>query len=152
MNQYHNLPQPNEHYTPKWIFDALGVRFDLDVAAPIDNKGSHCPADKFYTINDDGLSQDWHGRVWCNPPFRNATQWANKFMDHYNGIGIFPNSNAYWVDRLWNSNLAIIKLPYKTFYERPDGSAKRIMYTTYLIAAGVENVGALYKSGIGKVR
>jgi hypothetical protein len=24
----------DEQYTPKWIFDALGVEFDLDVCAP----------------------------------------------------------------------------------------------------------------------
>jgi len=152
MNQYHNLPQPNEHYTPKWVFDKLALKFDLDVAAPIDNKGSHCPAHKYYTMLDDGLAQPWFGRVWCNPPFRKASDWANRFMDHNNGVGIFPNSNAYWVDRLWDSELAIIKLPYKTFYERPDGSSKRIMYTTYLIAAGETNITALKDSGIGKLR
>jgi len=152
MNQYHNLPQPNEHYTPKWVFDKLALKFNLDVAAPIDNKGSHCPADKYYTMLDDGLAHPWFGRVWCNPPFRKASDWANRFMDHNNGVGIFPNSNAYWVDRLWDSELAIVKLPYKTFYERPDGSSKRIMYTTYLIAAGETNITALKYSGIGKLR
>ena len=152
MNQYHNLPVPNEHYTPKWVFDALNITFDLDVAAPLGNKGSHCPASNYYTMEDDGLIKPWFGRVWCNPPFRKASDWANKFMDHNNGIGIFPNSNAYWVDRLWNSDLSIIKLPYKTFYERPDGTSKRIMYTTYLVAAGETNVTALKMSDIGKIR
>lgn len=152
MNQYHNLPAPNEHYTPKWVFDKLKLTFDLDVAAPLSNKGSHCPANKFYTMEDDGLSQEWVGRVWCNPPFKKASDWANKFMDHNNGVGIFPNSNAYWVDRLWESDLGIVKLPYKTFYERPDGTAKRIMYTTYLVAAGESNITALKNSEIGKMR
>ena len=131
MNQHHNLPQPNEHYTPKWIFDALNIVFDLDVAGPIDATNSHVPCKKRYTINDDGLIQPWFGKVWCNPPVAKATLWANKFLDHNNGFGIFPNSNAYWVDRLWESEASIIKLPYKTFYGRPDGTSKRIMYTTY---------------------
>ena len=152
LNQYHDLPQPNEHYTPKWVFDALGLTFDLDVAAPYKNKGSHVPALSYLTKEDDGLSKDWYGRVWCNPPFAKATLWANKFLDHGWGVGIFPNSNAYWVDRLWDSDAAIIKLPYKTFYERPDGTSKRIMYTTYLVAVGLENVEALHQSGIAKVR
>jgi hypothetical protein len=152
MNQYHDLPLPNEHYTPKWVFDKLGLQFDLDVAAPIDNIGSHVPAFNYFTKNDNGLEQNWYGRVWCNPPFAKATLWANKFLDHNNGVGIFPNSNAYWVDRVWDSDAAIVKLPYKMFYERPDGSSKRIMYTTYLIAVGVENINALRQSGIAKVR
>jgi hypothetical protein len=152
MNQYHNLPLPNEHYTPKWIFDKLNVSFDLDVAAPMDNVGSNVPALSYFTKNDDGLQQKWFGKVWCNPPFAKATLWANKFLDHNNGIGIFPNSNAYWVDRLWDSEAAIVKLPYKTFYDRPDGTSKRIMYTTYLVAIGVDNVDALHKSKIAKVR
>lgn len=152
MNQYHNLPNPNEHYTPNWVFEKLGLQFDLDVAAPIGNVGSHVPASHYYSKNDDGLSKEWFGRVWCNPPFAKATLWANKFLDHGNGVGIFPNSNAYWVDRLWDSDAAIVKLPYKMFYERPDGTAKRIMYTTYLIAVGLENIQALHNSKIAKVR
>ena len=151
-NQYHNLPNRNAHYTPKYIFDALDIHFDLDVAAPIDNLGSHVPADRYFTELDDGLEQEWVGRIWCNPPFSNATKWANKFMDHNNGVGIFPNSNAYWVDRLWASEAAIIKLPYQTKYERPEGPPKRIMYPTYLVALGETNITALKMSGLGRIR
>jgi hypothetical protein len=152
MNQYHDLPNPNEHYTPKWVFDKLGLQFDIDVAAPIGNIGSNVPSKAYYTKEDNGLEQQWIGRIWCNPPFAKATLWANKFLDHNNGVGIFPNSNAYWVDRLWDSEAAIVKLPYKMFYERPDGSSKRIMYTTYLIAVGNDNVQALHNAEIAKVR
>jgi hypothetical protein len=152
QNQHHEMPQRNEHYTPKWVFDKLGLNFDLDVAAPLGNIGSHVPATNYFTEQDDGLQQDWFGRVWCNPPFSKATLWANKFLDYNNGVAIMPNSNAYWVDRLWDSDAHIIKLPYRTFYERPDGTSKRIMYTTYLIAVGDDNKTALKQSGIGKVR
>ncbi len=151
MNQHHNLPQSNEHYTPKWIFDGLGLEFDLDVASPADYK-TNVPAKAFYTINDDGLAQPWFGRVWCNPPFAKATLWADKFLGHGNGVAIFPNSNSYWADRMWESEAAIIKLTYKTFYDLPDGTSKRIMYTTYLIAIGASNIEALHQSGLGKVR
>jgi hypothetical protein len=24
----------NDYYTPKWLFDAMGLEFDIDVAAP----------------------------------------------------------------------------------------------------------------------
>ena len=32
--QSHELQARDEHYTPKFIFDELGLVFDLDVAAP----------------------------------------------------------------------------------------------------------------------
>lgn len=39
-------------YTPRWVFDAMGLQFDLDVAAP---KGGpwHVPAARYYTAEDD---------------------------------------------------------------------------------------------------
>ena len=44
----------SEWYTPPRIFTALGLRFDLDPASPIDG-GSHVPAVACYTKEDDGL-------------------------------------------------------------------------------------------------
>lgn len=49
--------------------------FTIDVAASAEN--TKC--DRYYTIDDDGLSQDWAGeRVWCNPPFSNLEPWVRK--------------------------------------------------------------------------
>ena len=61
----------DEQYTPKWIFDALNVEFDLDVCAP---KGGvdYIPAKKHYSIEDNALMQNWEGFVWMNPPFSKA--------------------------------------------------------------------------------
>ena len=54
----------------KWEFirdleARFGEPFTLDVAAAAHN----AKAPKFYTREDDGLTQDWHGNVWCNPPY-----------------------------------------------------------------------------------
>ena len=36
-------------------------------------------APKFYTVQDDGLSQPWNGMVWCNPPYgRDVGAWLEK--------------------------------------------------------------------------
>lgn len=71
-------------YTPRWVFDAMGVHFDLDVAAP---RGGplYVPADRYYTAADDGLEQPWSGAVWCNPPYSNFGPWARKWASHDKG-------------------------------------------------------------------
>lgn len=52
--------------TPQDFFDELNseFHFTLDVCAVPEN----AKCEKFYTPDDDGLSQPWDGVVWCNPP------------------------------------------------------------------------------------
>jgi hypothetical protein len=57
----------DDWYTPPWIFEAMGVTFDLDVCTPPGGV-PWIPAENYYTPNDDGLAQDWYGFVWCNRP------------------------------------------------------------------------------------
>ena len=42
-------------YTPDWVFDGLGLTFNLDVASP-EGGVSWIPAVTRYTIADDGLT------------------------------------------------------------------------------------------------
>ena len=62
-------------YTPRWVFDAMGLTFDLDVAAPPGGPW-HVPAARYYTAEDDGLTSPWDGLVWCNPPYSRMKDWA----------------------------------------------------------------------------
>ena len=71
-------------YTPEWVFDGLGVRFDLDVAAPDGGLG-WLPAEAHYSVADDGLSMPWHGWVWCNPPYSAPTAWCRRWAEHEPG-------------------------------------------------------------------
>jgi phage N-6-adenine-methyltransferase len=56
-----------EWSTPQELFDRLNSEhgFTLDACATAEN--AKCP--RFYTQADDGLTQRWTGRVWCNPPY-----------------------------------------------------------------------------------
>ena len=77
----------SEWYTPRYIFDALACKFDMDVASPGRAVTPWIPARKF--ITERSLSRQWEGFVWMNPPFggRNAIRpWLVKFREHRNGI------------------------------------------------------------------
>lgn len=72
-------------YTPSWVFEGLGVTFDIDVASP-DGGLSWLPTKAFYAVADDGLLQPWHGLVWCNPPYSDPKPWCARWAQHRDGF------------------------------------------------------------------
>ena len=98
-----------EWYTPPWVFEKLDLEFDIDVCAP---KGGveWIPAKKHFCIEDDGLTQKWEGKVWCNPPFSQASKWMKKFHEHGNGVALVPVSKTRWFDRFIDDPNARIEL------------------------------------------
>ena len=72
-------------YTPAWVFDGLGVTFDIDVAAPAGGL-PWLPARLSYTVADDGLALPWHGLIWCNPPYSAPTPWCRRWAQHPDGF------------------------------------------------------------------
>ena len=61
----------NERYTPKEYIDAarevLGT-IDLDPASS-ELANETVKATKFFTAEDDGLTHEWFGNIWLNPPY-----------------------------------------------------------------------------------
>jgi hypothetical protein len=155
MGQWETLGQSDEWYTPVKVFEALGVRFDIDVAAPAATK-TFVPADRF--ITEHSLNQVWSGFVWMNPPFgrRNALKpWLKKFLDHGNGVALVPDrTSAPWFrDALARCDLVLFTPKLK--FHRPDGSiGKSPANGTALIAVGRRGEEALLWAaslGLGSV-
>ena len=138
----HKLDWRDDHYTPKWLFDQLGLEFDLDVSAPVGGV-PWIPAKKSFSLEDDGLVQDWYGLVWMNPPFSKPSPWVDKFVAHNNGIALLTISRSYWFEKLWGNCDAICPTPRTMAFERPDGHKKQIAFQTMLFAMGKQAVEAL---------
>lgn len=86
-----------EWYTPKWVFDWLGLRFDLDPCSPAGGL-PWVPADRFYSLPADGLALPWQGRIWCNPPYGPATKkWLRRMHKHRHGVAlVFARTDTEW--------------------------------------------------------
>ena len=131
----------DEQYTPAWIFNVLGVRFDLDVCAPIGGTGL-VPADRHYSLVDDGLASPWIGRVWMNPPYSKPTPWVDKFIEHGNGIALLPMSKSGWSKRIWNAADGISYVGTMKFVQ-DNGLSNQIYMPVLLYSIGEQNVRAL---------
>lgn len=67
----------DEWATPQELFDELNAEFhfDLDVCAQPHNAKCH----EFFSREQNGLIQQWHGTCWMNPPYgREIGSWVAK--------------------------------------------------------------------------
>lgn len=113
---------PDTWLTPRYILRELGG-FDLDPCAALQNP-EWIGASKAYTIHDDGLKQDWIGRVFMNPPFSQTARWIRRHAAHGLGISLVPASveSKVWRESVWPMAHAILLLHGRTRFANPDGS------------------------------
>lgn len=82
----------NEWYTPEKYIElarqVLGV-IDLDPAS-CELANETVKAERFYSEQDNGLTKEWTGRVWMNPPYGSDLigQFTEKFTEEYNAGNI----------------------------------------------------------------
>lgn len=143
----------DEWLTPPEIIRALGS-FDLDPCSPIVRPWA--TASKHYTVKDDGLSQPWHGRVWCNPPFgREAVKWLRRMAAHGNGVALIParTETAMFYETVWHVADAVLFIKGRPHFHYVDG--RRADFNSgapiCLVAYGKENMYALIDSRLGYV-
>lgn len=142
----------DEWLTPRWILEPLG-RFDLDPCAPVDRPWA--TADRHYTIEDDGLSKNWDGRVWLNPPFNRyqRNEWMRRMADHGNGIMLIPAAceTKPFREHVFGVCSGLLMLSRRPHFYFVDGSEAKANSgcTICLVAYGDENFEVLANSGLG---
>jgi hypothetical protein len=140
----------DEWLTPPEILRALGA-FDLDPCAPIRRPWD--TARKHYTVLDNGLSQPWEGRVWCNPPYGlEAARWLERLAAHGDGIAlIFARTETeMFFESVWARATACLFLRGRLNFHHVDGRRAKANSgaPSVLVAYGEANAIALRDSGI----
>lgn len=148
MGEWESNGKSDDWYTPAYIFEALGLTFDLDVAAPPEGP-RHVPCSQW--LHQGSLLAEWRGTVWMNPPFggRNAIEpWLKKFITHADGIALTPDrTSAPWFQRAAPRMGAILFVAPKVKFERPDGTIGRSPGSgVALMAMGPKSEGAIRRA------
>lgn len=156
FHPYSARPEAGTHVwlTPPEIIEALGP-FDLDPCAapeprPWPTAGRHI------ALPEDGLEAEWHGRVWCNPPFgKHTAAWLERMAKHGNGIALaFARTETAMFQRwVWPFASAVCFVAGRPHFHRQDGAraSGNSGGPICLIAYGESNANALFKSGLGAV-
>jgi ParB family chromosome partitioning protein len=122
----------HEWYTPpEYINAAREVMGDIDLdPASSDIANKIVKATRYYTINNDGLKQDWHGHVWMNPPYASDSIYlfTEKLAKHYiqgdvqESIVLVNNATeTAWFYQLVAVSAAIVFPRTRVKFQMPDG-------------------------------
>ncbi|MDR1611287.1 MAG: phage N-6-adenine-methyltransferase [Planctomycetota bacterium] len=149
-----NSPSSNvEWLMPPALIAALG-EFDLDPCTPAVMPW-RTPKYR-YTLDDDGLSCPWFGRIWLNPPFGpHAAKWLDKLRRHGNGVALIParTETRMFFSSVWGHADGLCFIKGRVRFHYPDGrrSASCINAPVCLVAYGSRNLAALHGCGLGVV-
>lgn len=83
LNQGMMTSNSNEWATPQELFDVLNKEFNFTLDPCSTHENAKCS--KHYTINENGLNQDWNGEtVFCNPPYGSEIKnWVKKCYEEH---------------------------------------------------------------------
>lgn len=122
-HQAPNHGAKDEWLTPPELLAELGP-FDLDPCAPIVRPWP--TATHHLTIVDDGLSTEWTGFVWCNPPYGGETwKWLDRLARHEpGGIALIfaRTETAGFVEQVWTKADAVLFLAGRLHFHHVDGT------------------------------
>lgn len=125
----------DDWYTPRWLFEAASLRFDLDVCAPVDPSMRTVPAETYLTKLDDGLHARWSGLIWCNPPYSSTSAWVERWAEHPEGLLLVPAiRQCRWLGVVLNSceSMTLLNID----FHRPDGRTAHGRWPLVLASRG----------------
>lgn len=100
--------------TPQEFFDKYNQLYDFEIDVCASKENAKCT--KFYTKEDDGLSKEWTGKCWMNPPYgRTIKQWMKKaYESSLNGatvVCLVParTDTAWWHDYAVKGQIEFIR-------------------------------------------
>jgi len=134
----------DEWYTPEKIPAALGP-FDID---PCAGPMKHA-ARNIRHPEECGLSVEWSGRVWLNPPYSNVHDWLAKLIAHNDGIALVnARPETQWFQKSVERATAVLWLRGRVDFARPDGKKAHPPVGSVLVAFGQRNAEALERAGL----
>ena len=103
----HYSSKTNEWSTPQAFFDELNKEFNFTLDPCATSENAKCT--KYFTVEDDGLKQDWSNDVvFMNPPYgREIKYWVQKaYEESLKGatvVCLIParTDTAYWHDYIF---------------------------------------------------
>jgi hypothetical protein len=140
----------NEWLTPPWVLERLGP-FDLDPCAPIIRPWD--TARQHYTMLDNGLSKQWLGRVWCNPPYgAKAKKWLVRCAEHGNAIALIfaRTETSMFFQHVWGRADGLLFLEGRLYFHHATGEVAKANSgaPSVLVAYGSANADCLQNCGI----
>ena len=150
-----------EWYTPRYIFDAIGLEFDLDPCSPGKDIVPWIPAKKSLTVKDDGLLAKWKGNVWMNPPYDTRTPyWLERLSLHGTGIALlFVRADTKWFHQYVPIADAICLIRGRVRFVSSEHVREYVAGTykpiggpgaaSMLVAYGKQNARAVFGCGLG---
>ena len=136
----------NEWYTPEeYITLAREVMGSIDLdPASSDKANEVVQALRYYTAKDNGLSQEWYGNIWLNPPYSAEliTKFADKFIaeiEHISQAIILVNNatETEWFNKLANKASAVCFPKGRVKFYAPNGEIGAPLQGQSLLYYGV---------------
>jgi phage N-6-adenine-methyltransferase len=100
--------------TPQAFFETLNAEFNFDLDVCADELNAKCA--RFFTKEQDGLTQSWKGVVWCNPPYgREIGFWLEKAVESWKAgatvVLLVPSrtDTRWWHDYAMQGEIRFIK-------------------------------------------
>lgn len=148
-----NTSENNEWYTPAEyiaaVHELLGA-IDLDPATCA-YANQTVQAEHIYTLDDDGLTQAWHGRVFLNPPYgyvegtreSNQNLWSAKLVSEYCAgqvseavLLINAVTDRTWFQPFWDYLICFARQ--RIAFYGPDGKAGAMTVGSALVYFGTQ--------------